>query len=69
MAAILEAIKSGSPVDVNVLKNQLEGLIAQMPEGEKREKATAWVRAGKFTAQQLAVMINKVKFEINNKEG
>jgi len=66
MAAILEAIKSGQPVDLGTLKNQLEALIAQMPEGEKREKATAWVCAGKFTAQQLAVMINKVKFEISN---
>lgn len=64
MAAILEAIQKGQPADAATLKNQLEALIAQMPEGEKREKAAAWVRAEGHTAQQLAVMINKVKFII-----
>ena len=70
MAAILEAIAKGQPADTATLKAELDALIAQMPEGEKRDKSTAWLRAGKFTPQQLAMMINKVKTEIslNNQE-
>ena len=68
MGAILEAIQNGQPADTATLKTRLEGLVAQLPEGEKREKATAWIRAGKFTPQQLQVAINKIKteLELNN---
>jgi len=70
MGAILEAIQMGQPADTATLKAELDALVAQMPEGEKRDKATAWLRAGKFTPQQLSQMINKVKTEIslNNQE-
>ena len=68
MGAILEAIQNGQPADTATLKTRLEGLVAQLPEGEKRDKAAAWLRAGKFTPQQLQVATNKIKteLELNN---
>lgn len=67
MKTILDAIAEGQPRDMKDMVAELEGLVAKMPK-EKAEKTEAWLKAGKYTAQQLAQVINKARFDAKKDE-